>query len=55
MIDITTSKVAVPASLFLALSPGIVLRTAGKTLAFVLPMGEDVTSLSLFFVGVSIS
>ncbi|MAG09718.1 MAG: hypothetical protein CL494_04830 [Actinobacteria bacterium] len=34
MIDITTSKVAVPASLFLALSPGIVLRTAGKTVAF---------------------
>lgn len=34
MLDITTSKVAVPASLFLALSPGIVLRTTGKSVAF---------------------
>lgn len=34
MIDITASKVAIPGSLFLALSPGIVLRTTGKSLAF---------------------
>ena len=32
--DITTQKVAIPASLFLALSPGILLRTDGSRIAF---------------------
>jgi len=30
MIDITMSKVSIPATLFFALSPGVVLRTTGK-------------------------
>ena len=32
--DITSKKVAVPAALFLALSPGILLRTNGSQIAF---------------------
>ena len=32
--DITSQKVAIPASLFLALSPGILLRTDGSKIAF---------------------
>jgi len=32
--DITSQKVALPASLFLALSPGILLRTNGSKIAF---------------------
>ena len=32
--DITSQKVAIPASLFLALSPGILLRTNGSKIAF---------------------
>ena len=32
--DITSQKVAIPASLFLALSPGILLRTNGSKVAF---------------------
>jgi len=32
--DITSKKVAVPAALFLALSPGILLRTNGSKIAF---------------------
>jgi hypothetical protein len=32
--DISSSKVAIPASLFLALSPGIVLRTDGSKITF---------------------
>ena len=32
--DITSQKVALPASLFLALSPGILLRTNGSKFAF---------------------
>ena len=32
--DITSKKVAIPASLFLALSPGILLRTNGSKIAF---------------------
>lgn len=32
--DITSQKVAVPAALFLALSPGVLLTTNGKKLAF---------------------
>src|SRR6056300_435968 len=32
--DITSQKVAIPASLFLALSPGILLRTDGSKVAF---------------------
>ncbi len=32
--DITSQKITIPASLFLALSPGIVLRTNGTKVAF---------------------
>jgi hypothetical protein len=32
--DITSPKVALPASLFLALSPGVLLTTAGKSVKF---------------------
>jgi len=32
MIDVTTPKVAIPAVLFLSLSPGLVLRTTGNSL-----------------------
>ncbi len=32
--DITSQKITIPASLFLALSPGIVLRTNGTKIAF---------------------
>jgi len=32
--DITTQKVTIPASIFLALSPGILLRTDGSRIAF---------------------
>ena len=32
--DITSQKVAIPAALFLALSPGILLRTNGSKIAF---------------------
>src|SRR5210317_146122 len=32
--DITSQKVAVPAALFLALSPGVLLTTDGKKIAF---------------------
>lgn len=35
MIDVTTPKVAIPAMLFLSLSPGLVLRTTGNSLTFV--------------------
>jgi hypothetical protein len=34
MIDVTTPKVAIPAALFLTLSPGLVVRTTGKSLTF---------------------
>lgn len=34
MIDVTTSKVAIPAALFLTLSPGLIVRATGKSLAF---------------------
>jgi hypothetical protein len=32
--DITSQKITIPASLFLALSPGIILRTNGSKIAF---------------------
>ncbi|AUT19078.1 hypothetical protein DSLPV1_107 [Dishui lake phycodnavirus 1] len=34
MIDVTTPKVAIPSVLFLTLSPGLIVRTTGKTLSF---------------------
>lgn len=34
MIDVTTPKVAIPAVLFLTLSPGLVVRTTGTSIAF---------------------
>ena len=33
--DITSQKVAIPAALFLALSPGVLVTTAGKNVKFV--------------------
>ena len=32
--DITSQKVAIPAALFLALSPGVLLTTDGRSLKF---------------------
>ena len=34
MIDVTTPKVAIPAALFLTLSPGLLVLTTGTSLAF---------------------
>jgi hypothetical protein len=34
MIDITSQKVSIPAALFIALSPGVVLTTTGKNVKF---------------------
>jgi len=46
MIDVTTPKVAIPSALFLTLSPGLVLRTTGKSLA----LGDGRTDrASVFF------
>lgn len=44
--DITSQKVAIPAALFLALSPGMILRTNGSKLSFG-KMGTD--RMSIFF------
>tara|TARA_B110000285_G_scaffold231518_1_gene300432 strand:- start:9 stop:401 length:393 start_codon:yes stop_codon:yes gene_type:complete len=44
--DITTQKVAVPAALFLALSPGILLTTDGTKIAF---MDKKMDQTSVFF------
>jgi hypothetical protein len=44
--DVTSQKVAIPAALFLALSPGMVLRTNGSKLSFG-KMGTD--QMSIFF------
>jgi hypothetical protein len=42
--DVTSQKVAIPAALFLALSPGMVLKTNGNSLSFG-KMGTDQMSV----------
>ena len=44
--DITTHKVAIPAALFLALSPGMVLTTDGSKVKF---MNRQTDQMSVFF------
>ena len=44
--DLTSQKVAIPAALFLALSPGVLLTTDGKKIAFKL---EKTTQMAEFF------
>ena len=44
--DITSQKVAIPAALFLALSPGLILKTNGSSVSFG-KMGTD--KMSIFF------
>tara|TARA_B110000503_G_scaffold122546_1_gene187230 strand:- start:1533 stop:1925 length:393 start_codon:yes stop_codon:yes gene_type:complete len=44
--DITTQKVAVPAALFLALSPGMILKTDGSGVKF---MNRQTDQMSVFF------
>ena len=44
--DITTQKVAIPAALFLALSPGMVLTTDGSKVKF---MNRQTDQMSVFF------
>ena len=44
--DITTQKVAIPAALFLALSPGMVLTTDGSKVKF---MNRQTDQMSIFF------
>lgn len=44
--DITSQKVAVPAALFLALSPGVLVTTAGKNVKF---MNGKTDQMAIFF------
>ena len=44
--DITTQKVAIPAALFLALSPGMVVTTDGSKLSY---MNRKTDQMSVFF------
>ena len=44
--DITSQKVALPAALFLALSPGVLLTTAGKNVKFV---NGKTNQMAIFF------
>ena len=44
--DITAQKVAVPAALFLALSPGVLVTTAGKNVKF---MNGKTNQMAIFF------
>ena len=44
--DITSQKVAIPAALFLALSPGVVLTTNGRNLGF---MNGRTSNSTVFF------
>lgn len=44
--DITSQKVAIPAALFLALSPGILVTTAGKNVKF---MNGKTNQMAIFF------
>ena len=44
--DITSQKVAIPAALFLALSPGVLVTTAGKNVKF---MNRKTNQMAIFF------
>jgi hypothetical protein len=44
--DLTSQKVAVPAALFLALSPGVLVTTAGKNVKF---MNGKTNQMAIFF------
>ena len=44
--DITSQKVAIPAALFLALSPGVLVTTAGKNVKF---MNGKTNQMAIFF------
>ena len=44
--DITSQKVAIPAALFLALSPGVLVTTAGKNVKF---MNGKTSQMAIFF------
>jgi|AntAceMinimDraft_10_1070366.scaffolds.fasta_scaffold08414_6 hypothetical protein len=44
--DLTSQKVAVPAALFLALSPGVLLTTAGKNVKFA---NGSTNQMAIFF------
>jgi hypothetical protein len=44
--DITAQKVAIPAALFLALSPGVLVTTAGKNVKF---MNGKTSQMAVFF------
>ena len=44
--DITSQKVAIPAALFLALSPGVLVTTAGKNVKF---MNRKTNQMAVFF------
>jgi|TARA_B110000259_G_scaffold61672_1_gene72981 hypothetical protein len=46
--DLTTQKVAIPAALFLALSPGVLLTTDGSKVSF---MNRKTDKMSVFFHG----
>jgi len=44
--DVTSPKVAIPATLFLALSPGVLLTTTGKDVKF---MNRSTSRMAVFF------
>ena len=44
--DLTSQKVAIPAALFLALSPGVLVTTAGKNVKF---MNRKTNQMAIFF------
>ena len=44
--DVTSPKVAIPASLFLALSPGVLLTTTGKNVKFI---NRSTSEMAVFF------
>lgn len=44
--DVTSPKVAIPASLFLALSPGVLLTTSGKNVKF---MNRSTSQMAVLF------
>jgi hypothetical protein len=44
--DVTSPKVAIPASLFLALSPGVLLTTTGKNVKF---MNRSTSQMAVLF------
>lgn len=46
LVDITTHKVAIPAALFLALSPGILVTTDGSKISY---MNRKTNQMAIFF------